>query len=211
MTFTAAAYLVVKIARDFRDLQKSDIAQLAARIAHATSTYMRFVAVVGALGLAAMACEKPMDSQEAAATTDNALSATAQCVRQASDAELIAELQARLAGSSSGSSGATSGDTSACSFSCDSSTNFRVSVIGPTGAEKTASVFVGNPNTCGTYADKLSQTRASISHLSLIAVCDSSTNLHRFSITPAGALSELAVQFTGNPNTCASQADAINR
>jgi hypothetical protein len=173
---------------------------------------MRFcyVAVVGALGWAAMACEKPMDSQEAAATTDDALSATAQCVRQASDAELIAELQARLAASGS-SSGATSTDTSACTFNCDSSTNFHISVIGPTGAEKTASIFVGNPGTCGTYADKLSQTRANISHLSLIAVCDSSTNLHRFSITPAGALSELAVQFTGNPNTCASQADAINR
>lgn len=171
-----------------------------------------YIAAATALGLAAMACEKPMDSQEAAASTDNALSATAQCVRQATDAELIAELQARLAsGSSSGSSGTTSTEQSVCTFSCDSSTNLILSVIGPTGAEKKATLFTGNPTTCRSYADKLGQTRATISRLALIAACDSSTNLHRWSVTPAGALTELEVQFTGNPTNCASQADAINR
>jgi hypothetical protein len=38
-----------------------------------------------------------------------------------------------------------------------------------------------------------------ISHFSLIAACDSSTNLHRFSITRAGVLTELEVEFTGQP------------
>jgi hypothetical protein len=174
---------------------------------------LSFVAVVGVLGLITMACEKPIDASEAAAASDSALSATAQCVRQATDAELIAELQARLAasGSSSGSSGDVSTDTAVCTFSCDTSTNLTISVVAPDGSEKTKTIFTGSGGTCQNLAEKLAQTRATITHVSLIAVCDTSTNLHRYSVTPAGQLTELAAQFTGSAGSCANQADAINR
>lgn len=170
---------------------------------------MRFssLAVTGALGLGLMACEKPMDAQEAAATSDNALSATAQCVRQATDAELIAELQARL-----GASGpSTPSEASICTFGCDVNTNLLISVIGPSGTEKKTSLFTGSANTCRSYSDKLNQTRHEITRVSLAAVCDSNTNLHRYSITPQGELAELEVRFIGSASSCTQQAEAINR
>jgi hypothetical protein len=187
------------------------LALVAARKAHATEALnMRvsgFLAAAGSVALLALACEKPADGADPSASSDNAITgADAQCLHNASNADLVAELSTRL--SSSGGTTTTSG--AAGSFTCDSSTNLTIGIIGPTGTEQTKEIFTGSAATCQTAATKLNATRGSITHTALIGVCDSSTNLQRFSATPDGALTQLSAVFTGSASSCATQADAMN-
>lgn len=168
-----------------------------------------FLAAAGSVALLALACEKPADGADPAASSDNAITgADAQCLHNASNSDLIAELSSRLSNGSSGGTTTTAG--AAGSFTCDSSTNLTIGIIGPTGQEQTKEIFTGSASACQTAATKLGQTRGSITHTSLIGVCDSSTNLVRFSATPDGALTQLSSVFTGSASSCSTQADAMN-
>lgn len=165
--------------------------------------------VGGALGLVAMACDKPGDeANEQPATSTDALSATAQCVRQASDAELIAELQARLAAGSSGSVPPT--ESASATYTCDSSGYLTIAIIKPNGSESTDRNYLGNSDNCHVFADQLNETRQSFPHTSIFAICDTSGYLQRFSVTTAGVMTKLDRQYLGSFDNCKSQAATIN-
>lgn len=167
--------------------------------------------IVGSsLGLATMACDKPGDaSDQEASTSTDALSAPAQCVRQASDAELIAELQARLAAGSSGAVPST--DSAAATYTCDSSGYLTIAIIKQDGSEVTDRNYLGNSANCHTFADQLNETRQSFTHTTIFAICDSSGYLQRFSVTAAGNMTKLDRQYLGSFDNCKSQAATINR
>jgi hypothetical protein len=168
------------------------------------------VGLAAGLAALAMACEKPIDSNEATSADNAALTATQQCLHQATNQEIIDELQARLAASGSSSGGTTSGDSAAVSFVCDNFANLQFSVVGPNGQEHKDQVTIGSSSTCNDAAQKLNQTRASITHTSLFGVCDNFANLNRWSVTPDGTLTKLSSVTIGSSSTCASQADAMN-
>ncbi len=168
-----------------------------------------FLAAAGSVALLALACERPADGSNPAASSDNAITgADAQCLHNASNADLITELSTRLNG---GSSGGTTTASAAGSFTCDSSTNLTIGIVGANGAEQTKQVFTGSAQACQTAATKLGQTRGSITKTALIGVCDSSTNLVRFSATPDGTLTQLSSVFTGSASSCSTQADSLNQ
>jgi hypothetical protein len=164
---------------------------------------------VSLVGMAvAVGCQNADPSAVQAAESSSALTSSQQCLRQASNADLLAELQARL--QASGSSSGSTGGGAVASYGCDSSTRLNVSVIAPDGTEKTAQVYVGNADSCNQTATLLNRTRHSISQTELIAICDSSTRLNRFSVTPDGTLQTLAQQYVGSADACIQQANQVN-
>jgi hypothetical protein len=130
--------------------------------------------------------------------------ADASCLPTVTNDELIAELSRRLSITNPGGS-------AIGSFACDSSTNLLISIVSSTGAEQTASVFTGSSQRCATRAAQLATSRQHIASLQLIEICDSSTNLMRFSVTPAGVLTQLSSQFTGNQTNCETEANAADQ
>jgi hypothetical protein len=138
------------------------------------------------------------------ADKESALTSSQQCLHQASNADLIAELSSRL------QSGPTNPGGAVASYSCDSSAQLNISVVSPTGAEHTAQVYVGNGANCQAVMQTLNRNRHSIATTELIAVCDSSAQVNRFSVTPDGNLQTLSSIYVGNMDQCLAQANQID-
>ena len=127
-------------------------------------------------------------------------------LRDATNQQILDELACRLR---TGGGGGGGGGSRAI-YACDSSTYLQISVVGPTGTEVTDSVYIGNPTHCTSQAQQLNANRGRITSTVVAALCDSSTYLQRYSITPEGALGELQSRYIGNMANCLSQAESIN-
>jgi hypothetical protein len=127
-----------------------------------------------------------------------------ECLQNSTNSELIRELDRRLSGSTGGSQSA------AASFSCDSQTNLLISVVGSNGQEQEAQIYLGSSSRCSEIAQELNANRARILATSIFAVCDSQTNLFRFSATPAGVLTELSKRYIGSSSRCVEEQRRIN-
>jgi hypothetical protein len=139
----------------------------------------------------------------ALAATNSAF-ANNECLQNATNSELMRELDRRLSGVPGGSQSA------AASFSCDSQTNLLISVVGSNGQEQEAQIYLGSSSRCNEIAQQLNSNRSRISATSIIAVCDSQTNLFRYSITPVGSLTELSKRYIGSSSRCTEEQNRIN-
>jgi len=126
-------------------------------------------------------------------------------LRDATSQQILDELAYRLR-----TGGGGGGNGARAIYSCDSSTYLQISVVSPTGSEVTDSVYIGNAAHCTTQSQQLNANRSRISSTVVAAVCDSSTYLQRYSITPEGALGELQSRYIGNMANCMAQAESIN-
>jgi hypothetical protein len=157
--------------------------------------------------LCTAACQNgPGGGEPAPATeTESALTSSQQCLRQASNADLLAELSSRLQSGGTNPSGG-----AVASYSCDSSAQLNISVVSPAGAEHTAQVYIGNSANCQAVMQTLNRNRHSITATELVAVCDSSAQVNRFSVTPAGDLTTLSSIYVGNMDQCLALANQID-
>lgn len=125
-------------------------------------------------------------------------------LRDASSEQILNELATRLQSGGGRNS-------ARASYFCTNSDYLKISVVGPTGAEVSESLFIGTEADCLNQTETLNAKRSQISSVTVIGVCNNSAYLKRFSITTAGALTELSSEFIGDMRQCLSQADVINR
>jgi hypothetical protein len=128
-------------------------------------------------------------------------------LRDATSQQILDELAFRLR---SGGGGGGGGGGSRAMYSCEGTNYLHISVVGPTGAEQRASVYVGSTLNCTSQASTLNSNRGRVNSTTIAAICDSSAYLKRFSITTDGTLSELEARYIGSMQSCMSQAEAIN-
>jgi hypothetical protein len=127
------------------------------------------------------------------------------CLEQSTNSELLRELDRRLQGGSGGGS-----EGAIATFSCDGSTNLHISLVGSSGLEKAAQVYIGSTSRCEQLVGQLERTRSRILSTSLIGICDSATYLLRYSLTPAGGLTELSKRYIGSSSRCEEEAAKLN-
>ncbi len=126
------------------------------------------------------------------------------CLENATHSELLRELERRLYNGGMGGSSAT------VSYQCDNSAYLMVSVLAPNGSEVAIREYIGMNSRCHAYAAELRQYRSRINSTTIIAICDTSAYLKRYSITPQGVLNELTKHYIGSQSRCEEEQRAIN-
>ena len=127
--------------------------------------------------------------------------AASSCLQNATDSDLLAELGRRL--NSSGGGGG-SADGAIATITCDSSNNMHISTVLPdTGKSQVYDRYIGS--SCADYATSLRRvSNVGLSRSVLISVCDSSNNMAKILLTPAGDVKETSVTYIGS--SCKQQA-----
>jgi hypothetical protein len=126
-------------------------------------------------------------------------------LRSASNQEILDELSYRLRTGGGGSGGG-----SRAGYTCDSSSYLHLSVVSPTGSEAQESIYIGNAGQCSSQAQILNTNRSRVNSTTVVAICNSSAYLKRYSITTAGAIAELEQRYIGDMQNCLAQAQSLN-
>lgn len=121
----------------------------------------------------------------------------------ASNHELLAELDRRLHGGV-GTTGARA------IYSCDSSSRLSIELFNEQGQIKKVDHYLGDQAACDKYVATLTQYKARISQMTLIAFCDTSSRLHRYPLKPDGTFGQKTDTYIGDQKRCQDQAYQIN-
>lgn len=126
-------------------------------------------------------------------------------LRDATNQQLVDELSYRLRVGGGGS-----GNSSSISYLCDSSSYLKISIVGPSGTESSKQYYLGDSAYCSRQRAVLNTSRGRIERTTVIAICDSSYYLQRFSVTELGVVRDLSNNYIGDSEACFDQARSIN-
>lgn len=126
-------------------------------------------------------------------------------LQDATNQQILDELALRLR-----LGGGIGGDSAAVTYLCDSSSYLKVSIVGPSGTETARQFYTGSSDYCSRQRTILNASRSRINRTTIVAVCDSSSYLKRFSITEQGVTHDLASNYVGNTEACFDQARTVN-
>ncbi len=131
-----------------------------------------------------------------------------ECLRRASNRDLIAELDSRLGG---GNGGGSQYDSVFVSYLCQYDGDMMISLVNAAGSEINVEVDIDKINNCNEMAGVLSSNRSRISRTTVIGVCDYSGDMIRYSITPQGIITKISKVEIDDVPICIQQAAALNR
>jgi len=94
-------------------------------------------------------------------------------------------------------------------YICDSSA-YNIELVNTQGVADSEKSYIGNADSCGQQAEKLFNLHARVTEFDLIAVCDSSAYLVRYSLNPNGVLTKTDSTYIGDMERCHQQAAGIN-
>ncbi len=131
------------------------------------------------------------------------LGASAVDLEQASNRQLLQEVAKRLEPGAATSS-------VIVTYLCDSSGYLKMETLGPAGVSKSESKYLSSTQSCEEQAVLLRQNKARVNGLTLLAVCDSSGYLYKYSIDEKAEIKSLSSAYLSSYGACLPQAKAIN-